>query len=157
MEQKKSYILLEQDIIDNCIDSLKGNDYINYGDISDYQLKILVTNIGAYYNAEESCDEHLFYKRNNIYLNAETFICKSVNNQNTIIKKFSELDVLIVYGLQFLSAGNKIQDKFICILRNLIKDNKKIILMGDVSPKDLHLKKELIELINGLNIIKLKK
>ncbi len=159
MEQKKSYILLNQNIIDNCINSLTGNDYINYGSINNYQQKILITNIGAYYNAVENMNEHFFCleKSKSTYMSVDILIATAVHNPTAIIRRFSELDVLIVYDLQYLSGTPKTQDKFIRILQNLIDNNKKIVLIGNVNPEDLSLKKELLDIINKLNVIDLTK
>ena len=59
--------------------------------------------------------------------------------------------------MQYLSGTPKTQDKFIRILQNLIDNDKKIVLIGNVNPEDLSLKKELLDIIDKLNVIDLTK
>ncbi len=104
-------------------------------------------------------NEHFFCleKSKSTYMSVDILIATAVHNPTAIIRRFSELDVLIVYDLQYLSGTPKTQDKFIRILQNLIDNNKKIVLIGNVNPEDLSLKKELLDIINKLNVIDLTK
>ncbi|MBM4177677.1 chromosomal replication initiator protein DnaA, partial [Candidatus Gribaldobacteria bacterium] len=81
----------------------------------------------------------LFPNKKITYIAAERFISKiveSIRNQEieSLKKKFSQVDVLIVDDVQFFAGKDKTQEEFFHIYNNLYQNGKQIVLSSDRPP-----------------------
>lgn len=110
-----------------------------------------------------------FKDRKVSFYNSEDFIKKifsffenDKNKQNNSSKKieefkksFSNIDLLIIDDIQFLSNKDKTNEIFFNIFNDLIKNNISIIIVSDRSPNDLNIDKRMISRYNSGIIFKI--
>ncbi|MGL4768731.1 MAG: DnaA ATPase domain-containing protein [Mycoplasmoidaceae bacterium] len=99
-----------------------------------------------------------------LYLNTEDFLSevyKSFTIGGSEIEKlknqYSNIDMLIVDDIQFLSNKNKLNEVFFTIFNKLIKRNKIIILTSDKLPNDLKIDNRMISRFKSGLVINIKK
>ncbi|OIO45470.1 chromosomal replication initiator protein DnaA [bacterium (Candidatus Gribaldobacteria) CG23_combo_of_CG06-09_8_20_14_all_37_87_8] len=81
----------------------------------------------------------LFPEKKITYIAAERFISKiveAIRNQEieSLKKKFSQVDILIIDDVQFFAGKDKTQEEFFHIYNNLYQNGKQIILSSDRPP-----------------------
>ena len=152
----KSHIVLNQDVIDYCINSLEDMSYINYNNLNEYQLEVLITNLFAFYDAKRETNI-ILDKGKCLEIQAEKFMEIYLSSPKTCLKKYSELDLIILSEVQYLKGAENTQNCFFQILKNMINNQKRIIILADKNPDELSLDKDLIEIFSKMKLIDLRK
>ena len=74
-----------------------------------------------------------------LYITSENFIKDFIDSsyKDELLKKYENLDVLLIDDIQFLVGKKIVQEAFFYIFNSLYQKGKRIILSGDMSPNNM--------------------
>lgn len=83
-----------------------------------------------------------------LYSTYETFIASYKANKLNLKNTYKDLDFLLIDNFQFFSEKYTVQNELITIFKQLLKNNKQIVISSDVELNKLDLLEELKTQIN---------
>lgn len=83
-----------------------------------------------------------------LYITYETFIANYTSNKANLKDTYEDLDFLLIDDFQFFSGKYTVQNELMTLFKQLLRNNKQIVIFSDTEPCKIELLEELKNQIN---------
>ena len=83
-----------------------------------------------------------------LYITYETFIANYTSNIANLKDTYEDLDFLLIDDFQFFSGKYTVQNELMTLFKQLLRNNKQIVIFSDTEPCKIDLLEELKNQIN---------